>query len=72
MMPFAVQTGVVKGWRLKAQKLKGSLLKAAWPLVSARTPAPAEAEYASEEAHSEWVICEVSVAATNEREQCCT
>lgn len=53
MIPSAVQTGVLKGCRLKAQKLNGSLLKAAWPLVSARTPAPAEAEYASDDAHSE-------------------
>ena len=63
-MPSEVHTGVLKGCRLKAQKLKGSRLKAAWPLVSARTPAPAEAEYASDEAHSEWVIYHVSFASS--------
>lgn len=56
MVPSAVHTGVVKGCRLSAQKLKGSLLNAACPLASARTPAPADAEYASEDAHSECVI----------------
>ena len=59
--PAAVHTGVVNGCRLSAQKLNGSRLNVACaPLPSAppRTPDPADAEYASLEAHSECVICQ--------------
>lgn len=52
MVPLGVQTGLEKGWREAAQKLKGRRRKGA--LVEER--APDEAEYASEEDHSEWVI----------------
>jgi hypothetical protein len=56
MMPSAVHTGVLNGCRLKEQKLKGSRLKAACADLSDLTLEPAEAEYASDEFHSEWVI----------------
>ena len=43
MRPSAVQTGVVKGWSERAQKLKGRRLKEALE-VRSRTLEPAEAE----------------------------
>lgn len=57
MVPSAVQTGCLNGCKLAAQKLKGSLLKFAPFGAFWFTFEPALAEYASEEAHSEWVIC---------------
>ena len=60
IVPEAVQTGCWYGWREREQKLKGRRLKAAWsPFRALPTPAPALAEYASSEAHSEWVIYSV-------------
>ena len=55
IVPSAVQTGCLKGWREAAQKLKGRRLKepSAGPCL---TFEPALAEYASEELHSEWVM----------------
>ena len=44
MSPSAVHTGVVKGCRLRAQNVKGSRLKSAWPDLSVRVFEPAEAE----------------------------
>src|SRR2546421_12558480 len=61
MRPSAVQTGVLKGWRLRAQKVKGRRLKAAWAPLLCLTPEPADAEYASEDAHSECVMYSLSV-----------
>lgn len=61
MRPSAVQTGVLNGWRLRAQKVKGRRLKDACALLLCLTPEPADAEYASEEAHSECVMYSLSV-----------
>lgn len=57
IVPSAVQTGCLKGWRLAAQKLKGSLLKEEPFGAFCDTFEPALAEYASEDDHSECVIC---------------
>lgn len=59
IVPFEVHTGCVKGWREREQKLNGRRLNGAWvpPLRALAAPAPMFAEYASSEAHSEWVIC---------------
>jgi hypothetical protein len=48
----------VKGCSDRAQKLKGSRRKGSAPPERALLPAPAPtlAEYASSDAHSEWVI----------------
>lgn len=54
--PSEVQTGDLKGWRDKAQKLKGSRLKVLSGAFNLERPEPALAEYASSEAHSLWVI----------------
>jgi hypothetical protein len=56
IVPSAVQTGCLKGCRLAAQKLNGSLLKDAPLGAFWETLDPALAEYASDEDHSEWVI----------------
>lgn len=56
MVPSAVQTGVLKGWRETAQKLNGRRLKVASGALDLAIPDPALAEYASSDAHSEWVI----------------
>ena len=55
-VPSDVQTGDLKGWRDKAQKLKGSRLKVLSGAFNLEIPEPALAEYASSEAHSLWVI----------------
>ena len=44
MSPSEVHTGVLNGCRLRAQKVKGSRLNAAWPDLSVRVFEPAEAE----------------------------
>jgi hypothetical protein len=54
MVPSGVQTGLWKGWREAAQKLKGRRRKAA---VDVEDLAPPLAEKASEDDHSECVIC---------------
>jgi len=58
MVPVGVQTGCANGWREREQKLNGKRLNAAWepPFLALETPAPALAENASSDAHSEWVI----------------
>ena len=53
IVPSAVQTGVLKGWRETAQKLKGSRLNVASGAFDLAMPEPALAEYASSDAHSE-------------------
>lgn len=59
-VPDCVQTGCSKGCSESEQNLKGRRLKDAPPAPSLAlpTPAPALAEYASSEAHSECVIYE--------------
>jgi hypothetical protein len=59
MLPSGSQTGFLKGWREAAQKLKGRRRKGIW--VVERAFAPEEAEKASAEDHSEWVIWRVSM-----------
>jgi hypothetical protein len=59
IVPSAVHTGCLKGRRLAAQKLKGRRRKDAPLGAFAETLDPALAEYASEEDHSECVICEM-------------
>ena len=44
MSPSAVHTGETKGWRLRAQNVNGSRLKAAWPDLSVLVFDPADAE----------------------------
>lgn len=58
IVPDCVQTGCSNGWSEREQNLKGSRLKEASPTprLAFPTPAPALAEYASSEAHSECVI----------------
>jgi hypothetical protein len=56
MVPSGVQTGLRKGCRLAAQKLKGNRLNDAPFGAFWDTFEPALAEYASEDDHSEWVI----------------
>lgn len=58
MVPDGVQTGCEKGWSEREQKLNGRRLKPAFspPRLAFPTPAPALAEYASSDAHSECVI----------------
>lgn len=58
MVPDGVQTGCEKGCREREQNLKGRRLNAPSPppRLAFPTPAPALAEKASSEAHSEWVI----------------
>ena len=56
IVPSVVQTGVLKGWRDRAQKLKGRRLKVLSGAFDLESPEPALAEYASSEAHSLWVI----------------
>ena len=51
-VPSDVQTGDLKGWRDKAQKLKGSLSKVLSGAFDLERPEPALAEYESSEAHS--------------------
>jgi hypothetical protein len=59
MRPSGVHTGEVKGCRLRAQNVYGRRWKDVWaPLDFWLTPEPADAEYASDEAHSECVICD--------------
>jgi hypothetical protein len=58
IVPVGVQTGCVKGCRVRAQWGKGRREKeVCWALVEGVVPWPAEAEYAESEDHSEWVIC---------------
>jgi hypothetical protein len=57
IVPSGVQTGLRKGCRLAAQKLNGNLLKDAPFGAFCETFEPALAEYASEDDHSECVIC---------------
>ena len=55
IVPVEVQTGCSKGWRDRAQKLKGSRLNDAWVVpafLESETPAPALAEKLSAEDHS--------------------
>jgi hypothetical protein len=61
MVPDGVQTGFLKGWRLAAQKLKGRRRKGAAALLEEER-APTLAEKASEDDHSEWVICAGSIS----------
>lgn len=58
IVPEGVQTGCANGWRESEQKLNGNRLNAACepPRLALETPAPALAEKASSEAHSECVI----------------
>ena len=56
MVPPAVQTGDLKGWSDRAQKLNGRRLKVLSGAFDLERPDPALAEYASSEAHSLWVI----------------
>lgn len=58
MVPTGVQTGCANGCREREQKLKGRRLKGALPppRLALPTPAPALAEKASSDAHSECVI----------------
>lgn len=56
IVPSAVETGCSKGCNETAQKLNGSLLKLAPRLAALRAFAPADAEKASSEDHSLWVI----------------
>jgi hypothetical protein len=56
MVPFAVHTGWLKGWREMAQKLKGSRLKEALEPLGPPTLDPRLAENASSDDHSEWVM----------------
>lgn len=58
IVPSEVQTGDLKGWRDRAQKLKGRRLKVLSGAFDLDSPEPALAEYASSEAHSLWVIYE--------------
>lgn len=55
MVPDGVQTGCEKGWSDREQNLNGRRRNEAWtpPLLAFPTPAPALAEYASSDAHSE-------------------
>lgn len=58
IVPVGVQTGCANGWRESEQKLNGNRLNAACepPRLALATPAPALAEKASSDAHSECVI----------------
>lgn len=58
MVPDGVQTGCENGCSEREQKLKGRRLKAVStpPRFALPTPAPALAENASSDAHSECVI----------------
>ena len=56
IVPSRVETGCLKGCKLAAQKLKGSLLNEDLLGAFKETLEPALAEYASEDDHSEWVI----------------
>lgn len=56
IVPSGAQTGVWKGCRDTAQKLKGRRLKGAPSADGLERPEPALAEKASEELHSLWVI----------------
>jgi hypothetical protein len=58
IVPAGVQTGCANGCRESEQKLKGRRLNGAWPppRLALLTPAPALAEKASSDAHSECVI----------------
>lgn len=60
IVPDCVQTGCSKGCSDSEQNLNGRRLKDApsAPSLALPTPAPALAEYASSEAHSECVIYE--------------
>jgi hypothetical protein len=55
IVPSAVQTGCLKGWRLAAQKLKGNRLNEPLGAFS-ETLEPVLAENASDDDHSECVI----------------
>lgn len=59
IVPDGVQTGCANGWREREQKLNGRRLNAVVspPRRAFATPAPALAEKASSDAHSECVIC---------------
>ena len=57
IVPSDVQTGLTKGWRETAQKLKGRRLNVVSADFDFARPEPALAEYASSEAHSLCVIC---------------
>lgn len=56
IVPLVVQTGDLKGWRERAQKLKGRRLKVLSGAFDLERLEPALAENASSEAHSLWVI----------------
>lgn len=56
IVPSEVQTGVLKGWRETAQKLKGRRLNVESGAFDFAIPEPALAEYASSETHSLCVI----------------
>jgi hypothetical protein len=56
IVPSKLQTGVLKGWRETAQKLKGRRLNVESGAFDFAIPEPALAEYASSEAHSLCVI----------------
>ena len=56
IVPSDVQTGDLKGWRDRAQKLKGRRLNVLSGAFDLEMPEPALAEYASSDAHSLWVI----------------
>ena len=56
VVPSDVQAGDLKGWRDRAQKLKGRRLNVLSGAFDLERPEPALAEYASSEAHSLWVI----------------
>jgi hypothetical protein len=56
VVPSLVQTGCTKGWRETEQKLNGSRLNEELVTLNLAIPDPVFAEYASSDAHSEWVI----------------
>lgn len=57
IVPFCVHTGCVYGCSDNEQKLNGSRRNGTSPpFLACDTPAPALAEYASPDAHSECVI----------------
>ena len=56
IVPSNVHTGVVKGWRETAQKLKGRRLKVLSVRLEEARLEPALAEYAESEDHSLCVI----------------
>lgn len=66
-VPESVQTGCENGCREREQKLNGRRLKEECTVPAFdRTPEPALAEYASSDAHSEWVIYLYSISVSVE------